>query len=236
MIEDREVYMTGCLYGVGVGPGDPELLTLKAVRTMKECDVIVVPGELPKETIAWKIAVQACPEMEEKEVIGISMPMTKDKAVLEESQRKGADTIKSYLDQGKDVAFLTLGDPTIYSTYLYVHKLIGEVGYQTEIINGIPSFCAAAASLNIGLSEQEEQIHIIPASYDVEDALVLPGNKILMKAGKQLPKVVQEIRETGQSACAVENCSMKDEKIYKSIEEFPDEAGYLVLTIVKEHK
>ena len=89
------------------------------------------------------------------------------------------------LDAGKDAAFLTLGDPTVYATSMYIHQRIAGMGYRTSIVSGVPSFCAAAAKLGVSLGEKQEQIHIIPASYDVEAAMQLPGTKILMKAGKK---------------------------------------------------
>ena len=102
--------------------------------------------------------------------------------VLNENYQNVSKEIMKKLDEGKDVAYLTLGDPTIYSTYIYIQRIIKESGYEAEIINGIPSFCAVAAKLGDSLADRSEQLHIIPSSYDIEEALELPGNKILMKA------------------------------------------------------
>ena len=109
--------MRGMLYGVGVGPGDPELMTLKAVRMIREADVVAVPGEHAKDTVAYQIAVQAVPELETKELLAIYMPMTHDRAKMQENHQKGAKLLEKMLDAGKKVVFLTLGDPTIYSTF-----------------------------------------------------------------------------------------------------------------------
>ena len=109
--------MRGILYGVGVGPGDPELMTLKAVRLIKENDIIAVPGAEVHETVAYKIAVQAVPELADKELLPIYMPMTHDKAELELNHEKGAKALEAALDTGKNVVFLTLGDPTIYQHF-----------------------------------------------------------------------------------------------------------------------
>ena len=227
--------MFGKLYGVGVGPGDPELLTIKAVRIIKEADVLAVPGEQKEGSVAYRIAKQAINEIDKKEIISISMPMTKDEKRLEESHKKGAEEIINYLENGKTVAFLTLGDPTIYSTYIYLHKRIKESGYETEIISGIPSFCAVAAKLNQGLVEKNEQLHVIPSSYDIEDTIALSGTKVLMKSGKKISTVIEYLKTKDCQVSMVENCGMEDEKIYRSLDEIKDDAGYYSLIIVKEN-
>ncbi|NCC01414.1 MAG: precorrin-2 C(20)-methyltransferase [Clostridia bacterium] len=226
--------MSGKLYGVGVGPGDPELLTIKAIRIMKEADVLAVPGTQKEDSVAYQIAKQAIKEIDTKEIISIHMPMTKDEARLEDSHRKGAEEIIQYLKMGKKVAFLTLGDPTIYSTYIYLHKRIVESGYEAEIISGIPSFCAVAAKLNQGLVEKNEQLHVIPSSYDIEDMIALSGTKVLMKSGKKLSKVIEYLKTKDCQVSMVENCGMENEKICRSLNEIKDDAGYYSLIIVKE--
>ena len=176
--------MAGKLYGVGVGPGDPELLTLKALRLVKEAEVIALPGQVPEDTVAFKIVEGAYPELGKKELLAVPFPMSKDPEVLKSYHDAGADKVKAVLDQGKDVVFLTLGDPTVYSTYLYIHHRLVAQGYETEIVCGITSFCAVSARLNTGLVEKAEPLHVIPASYQIEDALKLSGTKVLMKAGR----------------------------------------------------
>ena len=120
--------MKGTLYGVGVGPGDPELMTLKAVRMIRENEIIAVPGADVKETVAYKIAVQAVPELEEKELLPIYMPMTHDAKELEENHAKGAKALEACLDQGKNVVFLTLGDPCVYATFSYLQHRVEADG------------------------------------------------------------------------------------------------------------
>ena len=231
--------MKGTLYGVGIGPGDPELLTLKAVRLIRENEVIALPGEKPEETVAYQISVQAVPELADKTLLALTMPMTKDKAVLEANHEKAANDIEAYLKEGKQVAFLTLGDPTVYSTYLYVHKRILSRGYEVEIVSGITSFCAVAARLNMGLVEMAEPLHVIPATYraeEMDEILKMPGTKVLMKTGSKMQQVKESIVNSGQQAVMIENCGMPDEKIYLSAEEIPEKAGYYSLIIVKENK
>lgn len=226
--------MAGKLYGVGVGPGDPELLTLKALRLMNEADVIMVPGEEVEESLAYKIVRDHIRDPQNRTIKAVSMPMTKDSKVLETNHRNAAAEVEGYLDEDKTVAFLTLGDPTIYSTYIYVHKLVGKDGYDTEIISGITSFCAASARLNEGLVEKEQMLHVVPSSYGIEDALGLPGTKVLMKAGSKMPRIKQVLEETNGRIAMVENCGMENEKVYLSPEEIDAKAGYYSLIIIKE--
>ena len=164
------------------------------------------------------------------------MPMTRDEEKLRESHESGAFFLTECLKKGMDVAFLTLGDPTVYSTYLYLHKIVRKQGFPVEIISGIPSFCAAAARMETGLAEKDQALHIIPAAYEVEDWLELSGTKVFMKAGKQLAQVKEKLSEKKLAGRMVENCGMKNERLYDSIEEIPQEAGYYSLIIVKEHE
>ena len=226
--------MTGTLYGIGIGPGDPELLTLKAVRLIRECGVIAVPGRDPRQSVAYRIAVQAVPEREEQEVFAVEMPMVKDPEILNASFQAAAAALEEKLREGRDVAFLTLGDVTIYSTYLYLYRRLEEKGYRTVMVNGIPSFCAAAARLNMGLAERAEELHIIPATYQVEGSLSFPGTKVLMKAGKQMERVKASLKEAGLAVSMVENCGMEGERVYRSLEEIGGESGYYSLIIAKE--
>ena len=230
--------MQGKLYGVGVGPGDPELLTLKALRLIKENEVIAVPGKEIQASVAYQIVKGAYEELDEKTLIPVAMPMTKDPQVLKANHDKAADQVESYLKEGKNVVFLTLGDTTVYSTYLYVHKRILERGYEAEIVSGITSFCAVAARLNMGLVEADQPLHVIPATYkaqEMDEILELPGTKVLMKTGKKMKQVKESIENTGQKAVTIVDCGMLSEKIYRSAEEIPEDSGYYSLIIVKEN-
>lgn len=223
-------------YGVGVGPGDPELMTLKACRLIRENEVIAVPGERPRESLAYRIAVQAAPELEKKEVIGINMPMVKDRELIRSYHDRGAKLIESYLDRGKNVVFLTLGDSTIYCTFSYLQAVLEADGYETELVSGITSFCAAAARLNHSLTEWDEPLHVVPAVHKLNAELDLSGNYVLMKSGSHMREVKELLRRSGRSVEMIENCGLPDEKIYHSAEEIPDEAGYFSLIIAREKR
>ncbi len=226
--------MNPIFYGVGVGPGDPELLTCKALRIMREADVLAVPGEKKEASVAYQIACQADPGVADKECLCMPMPMTKDKQKLGASHAAGAQQICDQLAAGKSVAFLTLGDPTIYSTYLYLQRRVQQAGYGTQIISGVASFLAAAAAFDIGLVERSEQLHIVPSTYGVDQALELPGTKVLMKAGKQLGRVKEAVRQTRADVYMIENCGMEGERILHGVDAIPDDSGYYSLIIVKE--
>lgn len=226
--------MQGSLYGVGVGPGDARLMTCLAVEVIEKCPVIAVPGGEKEFVVSYQIAGKMIKGLDQKECLCLSSPMTKAKDVLNAAYQSGAEKIMEQLRQGKDVAYLTLGDPTVYSTYIYIHRLVRQQGFHAEIINGVPSFLAASARLSDSLADRSEQIHIIPASYDIEEAMKLPGTKVLMKAASKMPEVKNRLISHGASACMVENCGMADERVYYTVQEIPEEAGYYSLVIVRE--
>ena len=226
--------MVGILYGVGVGPGDPELMTLKAARLIRENGVIAVPGTVPQEATAYRIAVQAVPQLAEKELVPVSMPMVHDREALTRSHEAGANVLEAYLASGKNVVFLTLGDPTVYSTFIYIQRIVESHGYSTALVSGVPSFCAAAARLNMPLVEWNEPLHVIPAAHRLDDALSAPGNYVLMKSGRKMDRVKKLLMESGRGVAMVENCGMENEHLYRSVEEIPDDAGYYSLIIAKD--
>ena len=226
--------MKGIAYGVGVGPGDPELMTLKAVRLIRENDLFAVPGKDPRQSVAYKIAVQAAPELAEKEVISVYMPMVKNRELIDEEHKKGAKILEEYLDQGRNVVYLTLGDPTVYCTFSYLQHILEADGYTVELVSGIPSFCAAAARLNLPLGEWDEPIHIIPAAHKLEKLSEESGNYVLMKSASYMKEVKDILRESGRAVNAVIDCGMESEIVCRSVDEIPDDAGYFSLIIAKE--
>ena len=223
----------GIIYGVGVGPGDPELMTLKAIRLIRENDVIAVPGKDPKEAAAYRIAVKNIPELADKELVSVCMPMVKDKKLLEQAHRKGAKQLETYLDKGKNVVYITLGDPAIYCTFVYLKHILENDGYIAESVSGVPSFCAAAARLDLPLAEWDEQLHIIPNLHRSAGSLSYPGNYIIMKSAPHIKEVKEFLEKSDFEVCMVENCGMETEKIYRSLDEIPDDAGYFSLIIAK---
>lgn len=227
----------GTLYGVGVGPGDPELLTLKAVRLIRQCPVVAVPRSGAGEVAAWNIARQAVPELEQKERLELDMPMTRDAARLEAAHEAAAQAVLERLRAGQDVVFLTLGDPTVYSTYAYLHKRVRREGLDAQMVPGVPSFCAAAARLGRSLAEGAQPFHVIPASYEgMETYLDWPGPKVLMKAGRSYEKVAQALREKGlyEKTALVKRCGMEGEEVYPSLDQVRGETAYFSILLVDQ--
>jgi precorrin-2/cobalt-factor-2 C20-methyltransferase len=227
---------SGVLYGVGVGPGDPELLTLKAVRIVSDCDAVCFPGN--DTALAFEIACSGIPAIGSKEQIPLELPMTRDEERLRRAWETSAARIMDMLQAGKSVAFLTLGDVSIYSTFGYLRRIVEKQGYETRAVPGVTSFCAAAAALGEDLALREEPLHIIPASYpDVPAALRMGGAKVLMKAGTALPAVRSLLEEQGlaDATGVVENCGMTGERVWKRITDMGDEKpGYFTVLIIKE--
>ena len=224
----------GTLYGVGTGPGDPELITLKAARVLRACDLIAIPTKNRKDCFAYRIAYAAFPEIETKPILEIDMPMTRDMEKRELAYEAGAAALCEALEAGKDVAFLTLGDPTVYSTFCYLHERVRARGFRSEIIPGVTSFCAAAAALSMPLCEDREELHIIPSHGNYKETVDYRGTKIYMKG--DLSNLIAALSKSSLSACAVENCGTDSERQYRSLEDIPADAGYYTVIIAKEKK
>lgn len=240
--------MAGTAYGVGVGPGDPELVTLKALRIVRACDVVAVPGKKATSSRAYQI-VEAClheRELGEKELLALPAPMVDDRALVEAAQRKNARRIERVLDSNKDVAILVLGDPSIYSTFGYMQTALVEDGYRVEVVSGVPSFCAAAARLGMPLVEWDEPLHVIPLAHcDLDRDLSLSlcygqghdlgvsGTYVFMKSGGRMGELREFVRACGRELQAVEDCGMSDERVYLCADDVPDRTGYFSVALLR---
>lgn len=227
--------MTGILYGVSVGPGDPEMMTLQAVRIIRQADVIAAPCSGGAEPVALTIAAGAVPEIANKPFLRLDMPMTRNSETLTRAHREAARQVAKRLAQGLDVAFLTLGDVSVYSTYGYLQKEVKAQGFETRMVAGVTSFCAAAALSEQPLVEAEQPLVIIPGSYpDMPAQLEAAGTKVIMKTGKSLEALKKRLRETGQyeRAVLVERCGMRGQRFYRSLDEVEGEP-YLSLVIIR---
>lgn len=226
--------MSAIFYGVGVGPGDPELITVKAIRVIKECDYVILPAKDKESCHAYRIAVEAVPELDEKQLIFLPFPMTMKKDELNAFHNDIAKKVEMLLDEEKNVCFLTIGDPTIYSTFTYVNAIVKSHGYKSMMINGITSFCACAARLGISLGEGADSIHIIPGSAKTDDS-DMSGTRVYMKSGKQLASLKERLLNNDNLEISyVSNCGMENEKLGYSLDEIDEKQGYLTVLILKE--
>lgn len=224
------------LYGVGVGPGDPELLTLKALRTIEHCPVIAAPQTANGAMLALDIAKQAA-DLTGKEILPLHFAMSRDASVLAQSHAAAAQLILARLQAGQSVALLNLGDVSIYATFNYIKELVEPAGWPVVMIPGVPSFCAVAAALGENLTPQMgTPLHIVPAaSADLDEVLDLPGSKVIMKAGKPLAEVKQCLRAKGlyNKAKLVQNCCLPDQHIAHNLDEAEENGGYFTTMVVK---
>jgi len=184
----------GILYGIGVGPGDPELITLKGMKILSRCEHIFVPkARLEGDSTALAIASHYVSA--DSQVHELVFPMVIDQGELSRHWEEAAQSIASVLESGNDACFLTLGDPFLYSTYIYLLRALREKlpGIEVLTVPGITAFSAAAALTEFAVGEGKEWVTIVPAVDDLEvvrDALSRGGTVILMKVGKRLPKVL----------------------------------------------
>ncbi len=230
--------MAGVLFGIGVGPGDPEMLTLKAVKAIKEADVICLPRAEKDKCRAYQIALPAVPEIRYKKTISHDFEMTSDPERLEILHKEFYEKYKQLLLDGYNLAFLTIGDPTVYSTFGYIMKLAKKDGIEVEIINGITSFTGSAASAGILLSESKENIHIISGQGDLEEELKLSGTKIIMKSGRNISAIKEKLIPLEEAdkitVYAVVDCGMETEQIYNGAVMIPENSKYMMTIIIKE--
>jgi precorrin-2/cobalt-factor-2 C20-methyltransferase len=229
--------MNGTLYGVGVGPGDPELLTIKARRILTSAAFIACPlSASEKESVALSIVRQTVDVL--PPVLELLFPMNANTAVLSGSWNTAAGTIAEKLKEGNDVAFVTLGDPTIYSTYMHLHQAITTMGLHAEIVPGVTSFCAAAARAGISLVEGTETLAIIPSTISgngIDQALRLFDNVVLMKVGDRVDALKQLLRKNDRydDAVLVSRAGLAGEAVESTLNRVPDEGlGYLTTIIV----
>lgn len=226
---------TGKLIGIGVGPGDPELITLKALKLLEKVQVICAPKSSKKKpSLALSILQPILEEIKtDYHIIEPLFPMFEDEKVLQGHWEHAAGLIAEKLSEGLDVAFVTLGDPSIYSTFAYVSRLIAGQGFLVEMVPGVTSFTGCAASAGISLGEKDEIILIVPkVDWRMEQILEHADTAVIMKTSRHSDLLEEIIKgdPRDKKVLSVQNCGMKNEKIYDG---FAKKEKYLSTTIVK---
>ena len=230
-------HTVGTFYGVSVGPGDPELLTLKAVRCIEQCPVLAAPRTAEGRMLALEI-VKGAVDVSGKTILPLQFAMSRDADTLRASHEAAAGAVREALDAGQDVAMLNLGDVSIYATYGYLEEILKAQGYPTARIAGVPSFCAAAAALGRSLTDGMEAPLTLAPGRHAEQVLDAPGAKVLMKSGRQLPAALAALRQRGlleKSAMAC-NCGLPEQTLWPDLSSYDPArpAGYFTTIIVKE--
>lgn len=235
--------MLGKLYGLGVGPGDPELLTIKAVRILENTDYLCFPvAKADGDSVAHEIVSKAMDK--EWNLVKLHMPMTLDYALLEPKWQNAAERIAEILKQGKDAAFITLGDTAFFSTFIYlvekIRKIIPEV--DIEMVPGITAPSAIASEAVIPLVIRDERLLIVPAIRDIEDVKKAIGeseNVVLFKIGSIFKELYAFLKENGleKNAVVASRIGFEDGFVTRDLESLldRDHLDYLSTMIIKKN-
>lgn len=211
---------------VGCGPGDPELLTVKAVKAIRNADVIICPtSKEGKTSIAYSIITSVIDNSKKPEIINLVFPMVKEKETLENTWKKNSQEIAKVIKSGKNVVYLTVGDPSLYSTWIYIQRELKSKypEIKIEVIPGIVSMFAFASKVGISLAEGDETVAVIPACYDLSRVKETARNcdtMIFLKDGRYFDKVVSLLKEAGfsdESIFAIAQDIGTDEEIVKKL-------------------
>lgn len=230
------------VYAVGVGPGDPELLTRKAERLIRSADVICAPtGAAEAGSYALSI-VEEFIDRSRQEVLVQLFPMLKDQQGLDPFWEQAADQVAERIAAGKDVVFITIGDPFLYSTYLYIHRILlakyPEI--KIEIVPGISSILASSAVSGIPLGLGGERIAILPATYENEElkrTLEEFDTVVLMKVNRVFDRVYGVLKELGRDKASVfvRRVGSGEEEVHFDLEALVGKKlDYLSMLIVKK--
>jgi precorrin-2/cobalt-factor-2 C20-methyltransferase len=230
--------MSGHLYGIGVGPGDPEMLTLKAARILGAVDVILAASSTRNDdSMALDIAR---PHLRpDARIIRLGFPMSRDEGTLRAAWEENARTVLAELEQGRDAAFLTLGDPLLYSTFAYLLRTLRRLDpdRRVTVVPGITSFQAAAAATETVLAESAQNLLILPGIRDAAELrrnLEGADNAVILKAYTNFAAIREELRTlpTPTHCVFASKMGMKEQFITRSLDEAPDNPTYLSLMLL----
>ncbi|WP_251441040.1 precorrin-2 C(20)-methyltransferase [Veillonella intestinalis] len=231
--------MKGKLYGIGVGPGDPELMTVKAARIVGEADIIITPKTEKKDgSVALNIAkpyIQA-----HTEIVPVVFPMVLDDDAQAAGWEEARKVILGYLEAGKNVVFLTLGDPMFYSTYMYVYRLIENTGFEIETIPGVTAFCAIGSHLGYPIVEKEEVLAIVPATAPkekIDKVLAVADDAVIMKVYRNFHEVQETLKKHNMAddAVMISRVGLDGEEVYRGLDTLPADLklNYLSTVLAK---
>jgi precorrin-2/cobalt-factor-2 C20-methyltransferase len=229
-----QVVIRGRLLGVGVGPGDPELLTLKAVRVLQESPVIAYVSVKGQPSVARRIAARHLPAGRRE--MNLALPMQPARELADAAYDEAASRIGTELEQGLDVAVLCEGDPFLYGSFAQLFDRLGE-RYPTEVVPGVASFSAAAAATRAPLVSRNQTLAVLPATLPM-DALAAHLAQVdaaaILKLGRHLGKVRELLERLGMlhRAIYIEHASEPRERVVRLLDLAADEAPYFSLILL----
>lgn len=191
------------LVGIGVGPGDVELLTVKAVNAIHNADIIMCPASKEdRPSIALSVIESIIDKSKNQEIIKLIFPMTKDKDVLETSWKRNAKIMAETVLQGKNVVYITVGDPYLYSTWIYMHRDLKEKypDMNISVVPGIVSIFSFASKVGVSVAEGAEKVAIIPSCYDLSSVKEIAKHSesmIFLKDGRYFDQVIEVLKQSG---------------------------------------
>lgn len=223
----------GTLYGVGAGPGAPDLLTLRAVRLLESADVLALPRSSDfGASVAWDIVAPVVGKKPGQTRLHLTFPMSKDAAIVRTHVERAVGAIGRELTAGRSVAFVTEGDPSVFSTFGYVREeaLRRWPSLRVEVVPGITSITSVAMVGEVSLADGQERVAIVPATYGVDDLVDLLrafDTVVLMKLGSELPVILEALEATGltERAFFVSKATMREERLVRDVRTLRGEHG-----------
>ena len=225
--------MTGTLYGIGLGPGDPELVTLKAARLIAASPVIAYPTLDGGDSFARSIAASLIPDAAQE--LPISIPMTTDRAPAQAAYDAGAEAIATHLENGHDVAVLCEGDPFFYGSFMYLFSRLSEQ-YSVEVVPGVTSVTACAGVVGQPLSARNEVLTILPGPLpepELKAKIAAASSVAIMKVGRHLDKIRRVLDDLGltEKAAYVERATLPNQR-HAPLADAPENAPYFSMILV----
>jgi precorrin-2/cobalt-factor-2 C20-methyltransferase len=234
----------GKLYGVGVGPGAPDLITLRALHVLQRVPVVALPRSSDYgASKAWEILKPTLGEVQGQERLFLTFPMNKDPERLRPAWDKAFAAIGEHLEKGMDVAFATEGDPSLFSTFIYLAQEAPRrwPSVRIEVVPGVSSITAVPAVTGIPLADGQERIAIVPGTYGLEDLGELLEHfdtVVLMKIGPEMPRIVDALERAGllDRAVYVSKATMTEQRIVRDLREVKTERGDCFAMVVVSRK
>jgi len=218
---------SGILYGVGVGPGDPELVTLKAIKTIQAADILCYIANSTGQSMAREIVVNHI--LKNQQELPIVVQMEKDREKINLVYDRTAQELTVHLQAGKKVAMLCQGDPLFFGSFIYVYERLAN-NFDCEVVPGVTSISAVSAAVKMPLSYLSDRVAIVSARN--EDAQIVQALKnydsvVILKAGPERPRLLELIQENGrwQDTVYVENAMRQEQRIYHDLAQVANEPG-----------